>query len=443
MIQLRPEQKEKVTETIAILAQYHVAYLAAEVRTGKTIMALSVAHMANHRYYGRVCFITKKKAISSIETDYRNSGYHFDRFTVTNFEQVHTLNHEYDLYIIDEAHSLGAFAKPSGRTKKLRELIGTSDVLLMSGTPNPETFSQLYHQFWVSQHGPFQRYTNFYKWAKDFVNVKKRFINGFDINDYSEAKEEAVKAAVRPYMVQFSQEDAGFTSYVEEEIITVPVDARMYKLMDVLKKDKVYQMKCGDYIVADTKVRMQSLFHQISSGTVIASDLSQEERIYHTLDESKAWFIKSRFAGQKIAIYYLFKQEFEVLKKVFPEWTDSPEEFNSSSEKYFICQMKAGSMGINLSTADALVMYNIDFSAMTYWQVRARMQTKDREKASKMYWVFSEHGIEHHVYKAVVEKKDYTAAYFIKDFDIKFPKKPRKYQKSSGRGVPGLKSSSK
>jgi hypothetical protein len=443
MIQLRPEQKVKVDETISVLAKYHIAYLAAEVRTGKTIMALSVAHTSNHRYYGRVCFITKKKAISSIETDYRDSGYHFDKFTVTNFEQVHTLAHEYDLYIIDEAHSLGAFAKPSGRTKKLRELIGTSDVLLMSGTPNPETYSQLYHQFWVSQHGPFQRYTNFYKWSKDFVNVTKKFINGFDINDYSEAKEKEVKDAVRPYMVQFSQEEAGFVSYVEEEIIKVPIDARMYQLMAVLKKDKVYKMKCGDYIVADTKVRMQSLFHQISSGTVIASDLSQEERIYHALDESKAWFIKTRFAGQKIAIYYLFKQEFEVLKKVFPEYTDVPEDFNASSHLTFICQMKAGSMGINISTADALVMYNIDFSAMTYWQVRARMQTKDRVKASKMYWIFSEQGIEEYVYKSVVEKKDYTAAYFVKDFDIKFPKKTVKYQNSSGRRVFGSKSSSR
>lgn len=423
MIQLRPEQRIKVDEAKEILKEKHIVYLAAEVRTGKTIMALSIAHESNHRYYGKVCFLTKKKAITSIEDDYRNSGYHFDRFTVTNFEQAHTLSPGYDLYIIDEAHSFGAFAKPSGRQKTVKELIGRADAILMSGTPNPESYSQLYHQFALSQYGPFQRYANFYKWSKDFVNVKKRFINGFDINDYSEAKEEAVKAACSPYMVQFSQEEAGFTSYVEEEIIYVPIDARLYLLMDKIKKDKVYKMKCGDYIIADTPVKMQSLFHQISSGTVIASDLMQEQRISHILDESKAWFIKTRFAGQKIAVYYNFIQEGEVLRKVFENHTDTPEEFNSSSDKTFICQMKSGSMGINLSTADALVMYNIDFSATTYWQVRARMQTKDREKASKMYWIFSEKGIENFVYKSVAKKQSYTSVYFAKDFGIKFSKK--------------------
>jgi hypothetical protein len=41
-------------------------------------------------------------------------------------------------------------------------------------------------------------------------------------------------------------------------------------------------------------------------------------------------------------------------------------------------QIVAGREGVNLSTADALVFYNIDFSATSYWQARARLQTKDR-----------------------------------------------------------------
>jgi hypothetical protein len=75
----------------------------------------------------------------------------------------------------------------------------------------------------------------------------------------------------------------------------------------------------------------------------------------------------------------------------------------------------SGREGTNLSTADALVMYNIDFSATSYWQARARMQTKDRIKASKLYWIFSEKGIEHFVYKAVVKKQNYTKKFFSKD----------------------------
>jgi hypothetical protein len=63
-------------------------------------------------------------------------------------------------------------------------------------------------------------------------------------------------------------------------------------------------------------------------------------------------------------------------------------------------------------------MLNIDFSAVSYWQARARMQNKDREEASKVYWLFADGGIEENIYKAVKGKKDYTLSYFKNDYGI-------------------------
>jgi hypothetical protein len=420
MITLRPEQRTTVDKAKQILAEKNIVYLAAEIRTGKTIMALSIAHEGTKQKFNKVCVITKKKAISSIEKDYKDSGYHFDLITVTNFEQVPKLNPEYDLYVVDEAHSIGAFPKPSNRTKAIKELVKDKPVILMSGSPTPETPSQIYHQFWISPYSPFFKFSGFYKWAHEFVNIKKKFINGFAINDYTTAKEAEINQLIEPYMVKLSQEEAGFTSFVEEEIIIIPIDDRMYKLMNVLKRDKVYTMKSGDVILADTPVKMQSLFHQLSSGTLKTTEIKDGKEIakYHILDESKAWYIKTRFAGHKIAIFYRFIGEGNLLRKVFPNYTDDPQEFNSRSDLFFICQIVSGREGTNLSTADALIMYNIDFSATSYWQGRGRMQTKDRVIASKMYWLFSEKGLERYVYKAVVKKQNYTKQYFQKDLKL-------------------------
>jgi hypothetical protein len=74
--------------------------------------------------------------------------------------------------------------------------------------------------------------------------------------------------------------------------------------------------------------------------------------------------------------------------------------------------MISGSMGVNLSTTDWLVMYNIGFSAKTYWQVRARMQNMERTKASKLAWIFSRNGLESHVLSALQDKKEFTTDYF-------------------------------
>jgi len=426
MITLRPEQRTTVDKAKIILAENRIVYLAAEVRTGKNFMSFTIAKESG---WNRVILVTKKKALIGVNSDYEKWGDKFDYFLATNFEQLHKLletigSLHIDGFIIDESHALGQHPKPSSRTKNLREVIKDSRAIMMSGSPHPETPSQIYHQFWVTQYGPFQKYKNFYRWADDYVNVRTKMINGWRINDYSHAKEDKVKEAIEPYMVHLSQVDAGFTSLVEEEILKVPIDDRMYSLMERLKKDKVYKMKTGETILADTPAKLQSLWHQLSSGTltILEIDGEKETRKRWVLDESKAYFIKSRFAGQKIAIFFKFIAEGEIIRKLFPEHTDNPEEFNKHDHLTFICQVVSGREGVNLSTADALVMYNIDFSATSYWQARARMQTKDRVKASKLYWIFSERGIEMDVHKVVSNKKNYTLQFFNKTYGIKWPK---------------------
>jgi hypothetical protein len=84
------------------------------------------------------------------------------------------------------------------------------------------------------------------------------------------------------------------------------------------------------------------------------------------------------------------------------------------TSKSIALQIVSGREGISLRKADALVYYNIDFSATSYWQSRDRMTTKERLE-SDVYWVFAKGGIEKEIYKAVSDKKDYTLNHFKKD----------------------------
>ena len=85
-----------------------------------------------------------------------------------------------------------------------------------------------------------------------------------------------------------------------------------------------------------------------------------------------------------------------------------------STDKSIALQIVSGREGISLRQAEALVYYNIDFSATSYWQSRDRMTTKDRLE-SDIYWIFSKGGIEKDIYKAVSKKKDYTLKHFKQD----------------------------
>lgn len=413
--ELRDYQKNIVADAKSILRQRGLVYLAMEVRTGKTFCALFTCEGASD-----VLFVTKKKAIPSIQKDYETSGMTYN-LRVVNYESLHKVEPKgWSVIIVDESHSLGAFPKPSKRAKQLKEFVEKSGcpTIHLSGTPTPENYSQIFHQLWINPNSPFANYKSFYKWAgregdPNYVNVKKKRVsNGMMVNDYSNAIAEKVKPEIRPYMIHFSQGDAGFSSAIEEKVLKVKMSPITYKLCDTLTKDLVITGK-EQSVVADTPVKLQSKLHQLYSGTIKFEDGSRK-----VIDLSKAEYIKDHFKGKKIAMFYKFTAEYLALKEVFQDLLcDNIEEFDST-DKHIALQIQSGREGTKLSNADVLVFYNIDFSATSYWQGRDRMTTMDR-KFNNVYWIFSEGGIEEKIYAMVTKKKTYTNYYFKRDFDLK------------------------
>jgi len=400
---LRDYQVDIANKAVKILKVNKIVYLAAEVRCGKTLMALETAKLFGAN---KVLFLTKKKAISSIVGDYNDFNYaqHFS-LEVMNDESMHKLLGHYDLVVHDESHRFGSFPKPGVGAKTFKKMFAGLPMIFLSGTMSPESYSQLYHQFWVSNASPFRKYTNFYKWANDFVKIKKKYLGSHEVNDYSDADREKVMSVIKDYVITFTQEQAGFSSEIEEEILYVLMSPLTYSMCSRLKKDLVVEGK-EEVILADTPVKLQQKLHQMYSGTV-----KFESGNSMVFDTSKAGFIKDRFYGNKIGIFYKFKAELDALKEVFKDkLTTDIDEFNET-DKSIALQIVSGREGISLRNADYLVFYNIDFSATSYWQARDRMTTMDR-KFNKVYWIFAQGGIESHVYKQVLNKKNFTLSHF-------------------------------
>ena len=407
----RPYQIDISDKAADIIRKYGLVYLAMQVRTGKTVTALLTAEKVGAEV---ILFLTKKKVISGILEDHKQLGLKAD-IIVTNYENIHKINQKFDIVICDEAHGLGQYPKPAQRVKKLKELCKGKPIIYLSGTPTPESYSQIFHQFYISSFSPFKDYINFYKWAKDYVYIGKRYYSGLAVNDYSDANQTKIKQMTDHLIIPFTQQEAGFRAEVEELTVSIKMEPSTYFLADRLKRDRIYTGKDGNVVLADTGAKLLSKLHQIYSGSVI--DENEEGLIF---DRSKAYWIKDNFKDKKIAIFYKYKAEEIMLYLTFgyDKFTTDPQEFAKSDSKWFLSQIQSGREGINLSTADALIMLNIDFSAVSYWQARARMQNKDREEASKVYWLFAEGGIEENIYKAVKDKKDYTLSYFKNDYGI-------------------------
>jgi len=405
-MELRDYQKEITKKGVEVLNKHKFLYLAMEVRTGKTLTSLSISNLLPVQ---NLLFITKKKAISSIQDDYNNFSFSYD-ITIVNYESLHKIEEiKWDMIICDEAHGMGAFPKPSRRSKMVKSLIMINNpyVILLSGTPTPESYSQMYHQVYSIPNNPFKRYKSFYKFAHEYVNVTQKKIGSMTINDYSGGFDSIIEE-MKPYTISYTQKEAGFEVKTDEEILYVDVSNKVKNIIRDLTKDLVVQGK-EEVILADTAVKLMSKTHQLYSGTV-----KFESGKSMVLDLTKAQFINDNFGDVKIGIFYKFKEEFNALKQVYGDQlcTDL-EEFNSTS-KSIALQIVSGREGISLKQAEALVYYNIDFSATSYWQSRDRMTTKDR-KYNKIYWVFAKGGIEKEIYKSVLNKKDYTLRHFKRD----------------------------
>ena len=413
---LREYQVKLSNEATDILKRKGLVILCLAVRTGKTLTSLQTAENYGAK---NVLFVTKLKAFSSIQSDYDQMNFSF-KITIINKESLHKVDDTFDLVVYDEFHGYSAYPKPSVYQKLARKKYSHLPMILLSGTPTPESHSQWYHSLQLSDRSPFKDYPNFYKWAADFVNVKQKHLGFTKINDYSDADIKHINRRIKYHLLTFTQEQAGFTSTVNEMVLEVEMKPITYQIIERLKRDLVVKNPQGQLILADTAVKLQQKVHQLSSGTCKFEDGTSK-----VIDYTKAEFIRDNFKDVKIGIFYKFKEEYNALKSILGDkLTDNLDEFNTT-DKNIALQIVSGREGISLKEAKYLVYYNIDFSSVSYWQSRDRLTEKTR-LSNEIFWIFSKGGIEYKIYKTVLQKKDYTLKIFLQDAGKSYSNKDKK-----------------
>lgn len=414
-MELRNYQIELSDKAVKVLKELHIVYIIAEVRTGKTLTALQTANLYGAK---KVLFITKLKAISSIQNDYDALSPGF-QIQIINKESLHKVtDKDFDLLIVDENHAVSStYPKPNIAAKAIKERFGNLPQIYLSGTPWIESMSQVFHSFWISNHSPFRNYKNFYAWAREYTTPAIKHFGALKVNDYSKAIDDKIMPVIEPYLLKFTQKEAGFSTEITEHILYHDLHPTIKSMVDKLCDKLVLQGK-DETVLGDSPAKLMSKVHQIENGTVIFE--SGNGKI---LDTSKAEFIRERFAGKKMAIFYYFKKEWDLLKQVFGDsLTDNLDEFNTTG-KHIALQQVSGSEGISLKAADVLIYYNAGYSGRQYTQGRDRLTTMDREE-NNIFFVFAKDGINARIYKSLKNKKKYNEKAFIRDFKIEGFSKP-------------------
>ena len=99
---LRDYQSKGAEDGVKILRSLGIVYFSWSVRTGKSATALETCRLFGAK---SVLFLTKKKAISSIQADYDEFGFaeHFS-IVIVNDESMHKIEGDFDIIVHDEHH---------------------------------------------------------------------------------------------------------------------------------------------------------------------------------------------------------------------------------------------------------------------------------------------------------------------------------------------------
>jgi len=214
---------------------------------------------------------------------------------------------------------------------------------------------------------------------------------------------------IDPYVVRMTQEDAGFETKIDEAVRYVEMNEITYLVAQEIIDNGISDL--GDpTILADTGAKKLSKLKQIYCGTVIPEESSKGI----IFDASKAEYIKERYGKHKIAIMYCYEAERKMLYGMFPNATDSPEEFNANKDAVFIGQVRASREGVNLSSATYLIFLGVDFAALSYLQARDRASFLGRDTPPRIRYIFAADGIESQVYRTVRKKENFTISHYNK-----------------------------
>ena len=377
-------QTEIADQAYEILRQYGLVYLAMEERTGKTLTSILVAEMSKIE---KILVLTKKKALEGWHDTIKSFGPK-KIYKVTNYHQAAKLSADYDLVILDEAHSyLSAYPKVGKIWKDVFKLTKDKPIIYLSATPYAQGYQLLFNQFRLSSWSPWIRYKNFYDWFRVYgISNKTRTPYGL-VETYTKVKSSVFHSCEHLFITK-TRKELDFEHEPEDHLRYLELSPNTKDLYnDCMKKEMLIVHEKGIESPLDSPMKVRTTLHMIEGG------VAKVEDDYYVLDnQEKINAIKTDFGDvSDLVIFYHYVAEGQKLREHFKNAT--------------ILQGTSFAEGVDLSGFKHLVIYSQDFSTARHSQRRARQANKKRDTPIEVIFYLVKDAISEQVYKTVSKNK--------------------------------------
>lgn len=380
-------------------------YVVAKPRTGKTRPVIQFVCD-----FERVLVLTKKAAIGGWLSEMKEMGVEGSGWLVTNYEKIRGKSYgeiekvEWDALVLDEAHSLGKYPKPNLCVKGIWGLKAGVRIGI-SATPCAESYSQLFHQAKALRLNLWKDEKNFYSWHRKYGESDLIRANGRMLETYKKCKDVVWEDFSGVCAVVDRQE--AMPSFVEAEDVVVELEGdEVLEMCDELRREGLLEID-GKIILGDTPMAVAQKSAQMCCGAVL-DDQGEVVRVW----EGKFDWI-SRFKGVKTAILTAYKAEATIILEKYPdvEITDDFERFRAMGDSgWFVGSWQRFARGVDLSSAEALVITCCPWSAEGLEQGRDRILNRARTDRAQVFFPVIKGGVDAMIYSVVAgEKRDFTA----------------------------------
>ena len=330
------------------------------------------------------------------------------RDLVTWLVDHHGKKWPYDMIVIDESSSFKNFK--SRRFKSLKKVAPQSDrVVLLTGTPAPNSLMDIWTQFWLLDQGE--------RLGKTITNFRNLYFDS-DYMGWSwtlkAGAAEKIHAKVADLCLQMSAEDYlqmpdRIDNYIE---VDLPDDAR--DIYADMERDFILSLESGDLPILSAAALVNKLL-QCSNGAVYTDDTGAWEAVHDAKLQALDSVIEES-AGNPVLIAYTYQSDLERIWARYKGVVDVREAgaidaWNAGEIQIMVAHPASAGHGLNLQQGgNTIVWFGLPWSLELYQQFNARLHRQGQDRPVIVHHIMSSGTADHQVLEALQGKHQTQAA---------------------------------
>jgi SNF2 family DNA or RNA helicase len=324
-----------------------------------------------------------------------------------------------EVIIFDESHLLKNHnSKRSKQAYKLSK--ATENILLLTGTPIPKHWYDIFSQFRVLNDRIFGS-----QWTK--FRDKHAIMGGYMGKEIVGCKDyDYIADVIGQNSIRVLRKDVFDEPEVEFVTLPVELEKSAKQMYDNLRKQFVVELSNQQTVTADMAVTRLMRLQQLCGGFTTTDDGDVIEVSTAKLNVLKD-LVKTKIeGGEQVVIFYRFTAEGQAIHKMlggmkinYGSINGSVSEDNRKHYRDFfqqgtldamVVQIATGAMGISLDRAHINIFYSLDFSLSNFQQARDRVMGRNQKNDVTNYMLAVDKTVDKKIMKTLEKDEDISSS---------------------------------